>query len=172
LVKIGIPIPAALPYGSGGRETEMDGVSRRPLTEDEKHLVAEVFGQLDLERVRLCAGDGHNPFAEIAFRIEGVDAITLIRTIFFKSGLAADFSKDGQRPLFLHEMTHIWQFQRLGLLRFGLRYLRDLVAHRFNRRALYQYHPGDVFAAATLEAQAQMVQERADNLAGTGLYGR
>lgn len=150
----------------------MDDVSRRRLTEGEKSLVAQVFGPLDLERVRLCAGHGLNPFAEAAFRFEGVDAVTLVRTVFFKVGLAADFSTDEQRPLFLHEMTHIWQFQKLGVLRFGLRYLRDLVGRRFNRKALYHYHPGDAFAAATLEAQAQMVQEQASNLVGTGLYGR
>ena len=69
-------------------------------------------------------------------------------------------------------MTYIWQFQRLGVLRFGLRYLRELAAHRFDRKALYAYDPGDAFAEATLEAQAQMVQEQAAHLAGTGLHGR
>jgi hypothetical protein len=158
----------------------MDDGARRPLTEGEKRLAAEVFGALDLERVRLCAGDGRNPFAELAFRVRGVEAVTLIRTIFFKDGLAADFSKGPRRPLFLHEMTHIWQVQTLGLLRFGLRYAWEFVRHGLNRDALYAYEPGQTpFARATLEAQAEMVQHYAAggdrallgaNLAGSGLY--
>lgn len=161
-------------------EEAMDDGSRRPLTEGEKGLVGKVFGELDLERVRLCDGDGGNPFAEIAFRFEGVDAVTLIRTIFFKDKLAADFSKGGDGALFLHEMTHIWQYQTLGVIGFGLHYARDFVARGFNRDALYNYDQGKTaFATATLEAQAQMVQHYASggdkallavNLAGSGLY--
>ena len=145
----------------------MDDVSRRPLTEGEKLLVGQVFGALDQDRVRLCAGDGLNPFAQIAF--------------LFRGRLAADFSKEEQRPLFLHEMTHIWQYQKLGVLRFGLRYAREFVTRGFNRDALYDYEPGKTaFGKATLEAQAQMVQHYAAggdkallgvNLAGSGLYG-
>ena len=159
----------------------MDERGRRPLTEGETQLVAEVFGRLELDRVRLCAGTGRNPFAEIAFRFRGVEAVTLVRTIFFKDKLAADFSKGPGRPLFLHEMTHIWQVQKLGLLRFGLRYAREFVTHGFKRDALYEYEPGKTaFAGATLEAQAEMVQHYAAggdkallgvNLAGSGLYG-
>jgi hypothetical protein len=151
------------------------------LTEGEKRLVAGVFGTLDLERVRLCDGAGLNPFAGIAFRFRGVCAVTLVRTIFFSGGLAADYSTDEQRPLFLHEMTHVWQYQKLGVLRFGLRYVRDFVSRGFNREALYDYDPGKTaFGKATLEAQAQMVQHYAAggdkallgiNLAGSGLYG-
>jgi hypothetical protein len=150
----------------------MEDGSRRPLTEGEARLVETVFGKLDLTPVRLCNGDGGNPFAEIAFRFEGVDAVTLIRTIFFRTGYVADFSAEtADRGLFLHEMTHVWQYQTLGVPRFGLRYLKDLVRHRFNRDALYKYAPEEAFPTATLEAQAQMVQERAANLAGSGLYG-
>ena len=158
----------------------MDDRSRRPLTEGEALLVGKVFGPLDLAPVRLCDGDGGNPFAEIAFSFDGVDAVTLIRTIFFKHKLAADFSQGGDRALFLHEMTHIWQYQTLGVLRFGLHYARDFVISGFNRDALYDYAPGKTrFAKATLEAQAQMVQHYAGggdrallaiNLAGSGLY--
>ncbi|HEV7660271.1 MAG TPA: DUF4157 domain-containing protein [Allosphingosinicella sp.] len=160
---------------------------RRPLTEEERRLVAVTFGPLDLERVRLCAGDGGNPFAEIALGIQGVGAVTLIRTIFFKDKLPDDFSEGGDKGLFLHEMTHVWQYQKLGVLHFALRYLWELVTRGFNRRALYDYQPGNTrFADATLEAQAQMAQNYHDaraggdnralaeigrNLAGSGLHG-
>jgi hypothetical protein len=153
---------------------------RRPLTEGERALVAATFGALDLERVRLCAGDGGNPFAEVALGMEDVAAITLIRTIFFKDKPADDFSKAENKALFLHEMTHIWQHQKLGVPRFYLRYLWEFVSRGFSRRALYVYRPGaTAFADATLEAQAQMVQNYEEgvdkallnrNLAGSGLY--
>jgi len=153
---------------------------RRPLTAGECELVEATFGTLELERVRLCAGDGLNPVAEIALGVKGVDAVTLIRTIFFKDKLVDDFSKGGDKPLFLHEMTHVWQYQKLGVLHFGLRYLWEFATRGFNRDALYFYQPGETaFADATLEAQAQMVQNYAQggdrallrrNLAGSGLH--
>ncbi len=154
--------------------------ARRPLTQGERSLVTATFGPLALERVRLCAGPGLNPFAEVALGMENVDAITLIRTIFFKDKLADDFSTAGARALFLHEMTHVWQYQKLGVLRFALRYLWEFVTRGFSREALYAYRPGETaFVDATLEAQAQMVEDyegAADralldrNLAGSGLY--
>jgi len=152
---------------------------RRPLTQGEMTLLTATFGALALERVRLCAGPGLNPFAEVALGLEDVSAVTLIRTIFFKGRLADDFSKGPNRALFLHEMTHVWQYQKLGVLRFALRYLWEFATRGFSREALYDYQPGETaFADATLEAQAQMVEhyERgADralldrNLAGSGL---
>ena len=163
-------------------------VTRRPLTEGEFAMARAAFGDgLDYSRVRLCQGPGGNPGAHIAFRKPGVDAITLIRTIFFRGGLVEDFSQGGDPSLFMHEMTHIWQFQTLGVARFGLRYLNELEACNFDRCALYHYECGRTpFAKAKLEAQAQMVQDygvalgagRADqaaelrrNLAGSGLFG-
>jgi len=130
---------------------------------------------------------GGNPGAHMAFRQPGVDAITLIRTIFFRGGLTGDFTQSGDVSLFMHEMTHIWQYQTLGVARFGLRYLNELEACNFDRNALYHYECGQTaFAEAKLEAQAQIVQdygialgaghvqqaaELRRNLAGSGLFG-
>ena len=91
------------------------------------------------------------------------------------------------QSLFHHEMTHVWQYASLGVPRFFARYARDLVACRFNARAMYRYEEGVTrFGAARLEAQAQMVgdycfarlvgdvsrQTRlARNLRGSGFYG-
>lgn len=166
----------------------MADTSRRPLTEGELNMVAAAFGDgLDYSRVRLCQGTGGNPAAHMAFRKPGVDAITLIRTIFFRGGLVPDFSQGGDASLLMHEMTHIWQYQRLGVLPFALRYLNELEACNFDRCALYRYECGHTpFAEAKLEAQAQIVQDyglalgagRAQqaaelrrNLAGSGLFG-
>ena len=166
----------------------MAELTRRPLTDGELAMVSAAFGdRLDYGRVRLCQGPGGNPAAQMAFRKPGVDAITLIRTIFFRGGLVADFSQSGDASLLMHEMTHSWQYQRLGVLPFALRYLNELEACNFDRGALYRYDCGHTpFAEAKLEAQAQIVQDygialgagRAQqaaelrrNLAGSGLFG-
>ena len=166
----------------------MIGSTRRPLTDGEIALASAAFGGgLDYGRVRLCQGTGGNPGAHMAFRKPGVDAITLIRTIFFRGGLVEDFTQGGDASLFMHEMTHIWQYQTLGVLRFGLRYLNELEACNFDRVALYHYTCGHTpFAEAKLEAQAQMVQDYGlavgagrtgdaaalrCNLTGSGLFG-
>ena len=171
-----------------GRDGKMAEPARRPLTEGELNMVAAAFGDgLDYGRVRLCQGTGGNPGAHMAFRKPGVDAITLIRTIFFRGGLVEDFSQGGDASLLMHEMTHIWQYQTLGVMRFGLRYLNELETCNFDRCALYHYERGQTaFAEAKLEAQAQIVQDygialgagrvqqAADlrrNLAGSGLFG-
>ena len=166
----------------------MAGPTRRPLTDGELAMAAAAFGdRLDYGRVRLCQGTGGNPGAHLAFRKPGVDAITLIRTIFFRGGLVDDFSQGGDPSLFMHEMTHIWQYQTLGVARFGLRYLNELEACNFHRHRLYDYECGrTAFADAKLEAQAQIVQDYGialgagrtqqaidlrRNLAGSGLFG-
>ena len=102
-------------------------------------------------------------------------------TIHFRDVLPDDFSASGARFLFLHEMTHVWQYRRLGVARFLLRYLREWAACRFDRRALYAYAAGEPFGAARLEAQAEMVRDHARggaarakaaaSLAGTGIFG-
>ncbi len=161
--------------------------NRRALTESEIVLAKATFGaRIDYGVVALRNGSGGNPIAWIALRGPRTDAITLIRTIYFKS-LGADFSKDGRAGLFLHEMTHIWQYQALGALGFYWRYLRELLRAGLRQNDLYLYAPGKTaFPDARLEAQAQMVQDYHDvraagdqaglakvagNLAGSGFYG-
>ena len=167
----------------------MSKISRRPLTDGEIALAGRAFGDgVDYRSVRICHGTGGNPGASIAFRNPHNDAITLVRTIFFRGAPVADFSKAGDPDLFMHEMTHIWQYQTLGILPFYWRYLLELEACDFRPPALYRYEQGaTAFRDARLEAQAKMVQDysgalRRDddeaiaairrNLAGSGLFGQ
>jgi type VI secretion system secreted protein VgrG len=135
--------------------------SRRGLAEGEVALARQVFGdRIDYAIVRIRHGAGFNPLARLAFRNKRVEAIALIRTIFFKKGPVDDFSKGDDAGLFLHEMTHIWQYQALGVVRFYWRYLLELEAARFKAPDLYLYEPGKTaFPDARLEAQAQMVED-------------
>jgi hypothetical protein len=153
--------------------------ARRGLTDGEKAFVRSAFGdRIDLDRVRIRHGAGANPAAAVALRF--ADAVTMIDTIHFRDPPPADFSLSGARWLFLHEMTHVWQYQTLGAVRFYWRYLREWTKCRFDRHAMYAYQPGEPFAAAMLEAQAEMVRDYGRGgggkvkacrcLAGTGLY--
>ena len=177
-----------VPRQAGGWGAKVAESTRRPLTGGEVALARAAFGDgLDYSRVRLCQGAGGNPGAHMAFRTPGVDAITLIGTIFFRGGLVEDFAREGDASLFMHEMTHIWQYQRLGVLPFALRYLNELEACNFDRKCLYHYDCGQTaFGEARLEAQAQIVQDYGlalgagqtgqaqalrRNLAGSGLFG-
>lgn len=161
----------------------------RRLTAGEIGLLKEAFGErLPYDHIRLRLGAGGNAAAIAAFR-NGNTAITLRRSIYFRTHYSDDFSEAGvaAQSLFHHEMTHIWQYAKLGVSGFLARYARDLAACRFNARAMYRYEEGVTsFAGARLEAQAQMVDDYcrarlvgdvsrqarlARNLKGSGFYG-
>jgi hypothetical protein len=161
----------------------------RTLRASEIALLREAFGdRLDYASVRLRLGAGRNAAAIAAFR-NGNTAITLRRSLYFRTDYSEDFSQADvfAQSLLHHEMTHVWQYAALGAPRFLARYARDFAACRFNARAMYRYEEGATrFAGARLEAQAQMVgdyclarltgdvprQTRlARNLRGSGFYG-
>lgn len=160
----------------------------RPLTANEIALCRSIFpDELPYAAVRLCDGPGGNPAAQIAFRRRNT-AITLRRTLYFRVRYCPDFSEGDERAqhLFIHEMTHVWQWHRLGVVRFLLRYARELLARKGDANAMYVYERGVTpFGEAMLEAQAQMAGDYrwvvitkdekekariAKNLVGSGLF--
>ncbi len=161
----------------------------RGLKASEIALLREAFGdRLAYEGVRLRLGHGGNPAAMAAFR-NGNTAITLRRSLYFRTHYSDDFADAGvhAQALFHHEMTHVWQYAKLGVPRFLARYAGDLAACRFSPSAMYRYEEGaTAFAGARLEAQAQMVGDYcearltgdeakarliATSLEGSGIYG-
>ena len=160
----------------------------RPLTDEEIALATPAFGAaIDYARVRIIAGSGRNPIAAAAFA-NGNPTITLRNRIYVDGEVPADFGGVGDaRALLIHELTHVWQYRTLGLIRFLLRYAREFAGKRFSAHALYCYVPGETrFGEATLEAQAQIVgdysaacwrgdaealRRLAPNMAGSGLHG-
>jgi hypothetical protein len=160
---------------------------QRKLTAGEIRLAREAFGdRIDYDRVRLRDGPGTNAAAHIAF-MKGNTAITIGNTVHFKEGLSTDFSAPGENGrLFMHEMTHVWQYRELGMAAFFVRYGADLAKAGGKPNDMYKYDDDSKFAEAMLEAQAQMVGDyhRARssgnagdiarlkrNLKGSGLYG-
>ena len=161
----------------------------RRLTAREVALLEEAFrGRIDYAGVRLREGHGRNPAAMAAFA-NGNSAITLRRSLYYRTGFSDDFAEAGvaAQALLHHEMVHVWQFAELGVPRFLARYARDLAACRFSPSAMYRYEAGETpFAMARLEAQAQMVGDYCEarlcgdvprqtriaaNLRGSGFYG-
>jgi hypothetical protein len=150
------------------------GGGARRLTAGEIALAKSAFGdEPPYDRVRLRRGAGMNPAAAIAF-MRGNPAITLVRTIYFKTPWHEDFSAagPGAQAELLHELTHILQYHRLGVLGFGLRYARELAAHGFRPGRLYDYRAAKTeFPKATLEGQAEMVGNYAKAKLGGNVAG-
>lgn len=160
---------------------------QRKLTAGEIALARTVFAdQIDYSRVRLSDGPGFQPLAHAAFA-KGNPAITVGAVVYFKLGYCPDFSAPGEdRKSFIHEMTHVWQYRRLGLPAFFARYGAEFARVGGKPGDMYKYKETDRFGEAMLEAQAKMVEhygaavwagnatqtaKLARNLAGSGLYG-
>lgn len=159
----------------------------RKLTPGEIALARTAFAnKIDYSRVVLNDGPGTEALAHIAFA-KGNSAITVDSSIYFKADYCPDFSAPGKnRQVFIHEMTHVWQYQTMGLAAFALRYGADLLAAKGKPDAMYNYTAGTTrFGTAMLEAQAQMtcdygaaswandtkrLAKLAANLAGSGFY--
>jgi hypothetical protein len=166
------------------------GRQSRGLTAGEIALGRAAFGdRVPLERVTFVDGAAGNPIAKAAFR-NGNAAITLRRTIYFAPAYyQPDFSagKAAAKGLFVHELTHVWQYETLGTGWFLARYAREFAACRFVAWRMYEYEQGKTaFRAARLEAQAEMAGNYAEakaegdaakmavvgiNLKGSGLFG-
>lgn len=162
---------------------------QRKLTAGEIALARAAFGgKIAYDKVKLCDGPGMEPLAHIAFA-KGNPAITIGATVYFKKDYSADFSAAAMKAKrsFIHEMTHVWQYEALGMPAFFVRYGKDLVKAKGKPNDMYRYaHGTDRFGKAMLEAQAEMVADYsvalwrgnaaqraifAKNMKGSGLYG-
>ena len=161
---------------------------QRALTGGETALARAAFGdRIAYDSVRLIDGPDTSFAAHIAFMRDN-SAITLGSNIYFSQWYTADFAGPKTNAgLFIHEMTHVWQYTALGQRAFFARYGAELAKVAFKAGELYKYEAEkDPFTAATLEAQAQMVEDYsralwgknaaktarlAKNLAGSGVYG-
>jgi len=161
---------------------------QRKLTAGETALARKAFGnKIRYERVRLCDGPGLQPLAHAAFA-KGNPAITVGSTVYFKDRYCDDFSTPGKSAgSFIHEMTHVWQYQTMGMPAFFARYGAEFARVHGKANDMYKYkEETDAFPDAMLEAQADMVQHYSEavwaanaartarlakNMARSGLYG-
>ncbi|MGA7613913.1 MAG: DUF4157 domain-containing protein [Thermoanaerobaculia bacterium] len=85
----------------------------------------------------------------------GVLAITLGRRIYL-SGEAVSLLRAGSTEILRHELVHVEQARRLGLIRFLVRYLFEYVRNRLRRLP-----PAAAYAAISFEVEAAMAERRA-----------
>jgi hypothetical protein len=122
----------------------------RRLTQDEVRLARGVFGdRIDYGHVRL-----------LSHRLGGA-AVTLGSWIVFPGPLTPDFSRQpiALQAWFVHEMTHVWQFQG-GWAPTLSSWLKTLLAGGYGRgRPGYRYAlPLGAWGGYNLEQQASMVE--------------
>jgi hypothetical protein len=124
----------------------------RPLTPGEIALARSIFGSaIDYSRVRMVRGKWW-PFQPRN------SAMAPCGHIYFHpvgGAWSDDFSKEplGRQGFFIHELTHVWQTQKGGVL-----YL-PLMRHPFCRYA-YELEPGKPLERYGLEQQAEIVRHR------------
>ena len=139
---------------------------RRKLTEGEIALARQAFGdKIDYGKVSVVEGGALNIPAQLAF-LKGNPAITIGSTIYFKKDFCDDFCDRADKQYsYMHEMTHVWQWQRLGAARFLLRYGKEFLQVRGKAGDMYKYeHHSKAFDESMLEAQANMVQHYSEAL--------
>lgn len=125
-------------------------MTSRPLTEAERNLAASVFGgAIDYEPVRIHRSKWF-PFQprNVAMAPSGHIHFHPRGDLWEEDFGAATVYRQG---LFIHEMTHVWQAQKRGLL-----YL-VLMRHPFCRYS-YTLKPGWPLARYGLEQQAEIVR--------------
>ncbi|HYD19638.1 MAG TPA: type IV secretion protein Rhs [Patescibacteria group bacterium] len=128
----------------------------RPLTTGEVQLAKSVFGD-SIDYAAVTINDGK--FA--GFHPEGT-AMAPNGNLFMYGCYAEDYSKletYGQ-SLFIHEMTHVWQYQNKILAPIAEAVKLNL-KHKFNYRAAYDYEleAGKDLTDYNMEQQASIVQD-------------
>lgn len=135
----------------------------RVLTAGERSNAVKAFGASAwplVSKAMVSNGFGQNPIALLAF-LNGNPAITLGNTIYCKATYwKANFAASrAGLPLFLHEFTHVIQWDRMGFSTFIRRYSREKKTCG-SAEAMYDYaHRSTDFGHETLEGQAQMVED-------------
>ena len=128
----------------------------RHLTPGEVDLAQSVFkDSLDYDRIRLYA----RPFV---FFQPLESAMAPNGHIYVRGGMEDDYSRAGlmRRAFFLHEMTHVWQFQN-RVLNPLLAGLREALRHglRYDRAYFYRLHYGYDLLDYGLEQQASIIED-------------
>jgi hypothetical protein len=122
----------------------------RVLSREEITLARSVFGDgLDYARIRFIPSEGR-----------GVDWRVVGNTIREPAGFTIE---NGQMAhTFIHELTHVWQYQHFGSSYISLSLFANLcgIIAEGDRNAAYEYRivPGQSFFEYTVEQQAMIVQ--------------
>ena len=129
----------------------------RALTQGEIEIARSVFGNsIDYGKIRIF----NRPYFEIFGRQNTL--VTPNGNIYIADkDFQQDFSKQSlaAQSLFMHEMTHVWQYQNGQTVRWNA--IKGLITSGFDYHSLYQYDLSDKteFRRLNLEQQAHMVED-------------
>lgn len=130
----------------------------RQLTPGEIELARGVFGNsIDYSKVRVFNRGWMGVFGNSG------DMVTPNGNIYVAGDKARseDFSRqdEGGQLMFIHEMTHVWQFQHGRAVRWDA--LKGWISSGFNYNSTYAYDIADVkdFKDLNIEQQAHMVED-------------
>jgi hypothetical protein len=84
------------------------------------------------------------------FLMQGVVAITLGRRVYVKAGLSTAYME----RLLRHELAHVRQIERLGLVRFYWRYVTEFIRHFRAVRSV-----GRAYSMISFEIEAVAAEE-------------
>ncbi len=135
---------------------DMNTPIKRPLTEKEIKLAHSVFGH-SIDYKAVSVSNGRYGF----FHPKG-KVMTPNGNLYMDDSYSADYAQENSRSrgLFIHEMTHVWQFQN-GILYPVIAATKLQLKHKFNYDAAYSFHLDETkdLAQYGMEQQASIVQE-------------
>jgi hypothetical protein len=130
----------------------------RGLTSGEIEIAKTIFGSsIDYSKVRVHSG----PYT----KFQSTDTIVTPNGHLYCGGLYSDDFSAGDRSLFIHEMTHVWQYQN-NVLNPRIAALTAWARAGFNYDGAYHYtlDPAKDLLDYNLEQQAAMVADYFEGL--------
>jgi hypothetical protein len=148
----------------------------RLLSGAEYGVVTPVFGSTLPMRGRIyvtnAAGVDGRPFTiptSLVSTLLGVNPVTFLANVaagylgsvvnvgyFINAGAAYDKLATTEKPLLVHEMTHVWQGENSW---FALSYVFNSVYNQCVRGNAYSYIPGRAWSSYNVEQQASIVED-------------
>lgn len=129
----------------------------RPMTQGEIAMARSVFGSaIDYSKVRIHSS------SYLPAQVQGDNVITPNGEMYCSKNYCSDFSQEGLegRKLFIHEMTHVWQYQN-NILDPRLEAVKELIKHfgRYSDTYAYKLDKSKDLTDYNLEQQAHMVED-------------
>lgn len=119
------------------------------ISEDAKNLLSPFFPNLNLEEVVLIDG---SIIGRMIMTLFGASAITFGDKIYFAERL--DQSNFFNMALIGHELVHVEQYKKLGMVRFLIRYLLEFVVNLRKERTCRK-----AYMAIPFEREAYQTEE-------------
>jgi len=129
----------------------------RPMTQGEIAMARSVFGNsIDYSKVRI------HTSSYLPAQVQGDNVITPNGEMYCSKNYCNDFSQEGLegRKLFIHEMTHVWQYQN-NILDPRLEAVKEMIKHfgRYSDTYAYKLDKSKDLTDYNLEQQAHMVED-------------